>query len=97
MGKKSKGYKRRTRKLRKHIRERGLLPISKAIQELDAGLRVAIVVDPSVPKGQPHRRYHGKVGIVTEKRGRAYVVEVSDGDSIKRIISRPEHLKVVGA
>ena len=97
MGKKSKGYKRRTRRLRKHVRRRGLPPISKAIQELDLGSRVTIVVDPSVPKGQPHRRYHGKVGVVAERRGGAYVVEVSDGNSIKRIISRPEHLKVVSA
>ena len=97
MGKKSKGYRMRTRGLAKHVRERGLPPVSRAIQELGLGSNVTIVIDPSVVKGQPHRRYQGKVGVVAERRGRAYVVEVSDRGSIKRIISRPEHLRVVGA
>ena len=40
----------------------------------------------------PHRRYHGRVGVVKEKRGRAYVVNVTQGDAVKEIIVRPEHL-----
>jgi len=97
MGKKSKGYRRRTRGLGKHVRERGLPHVSRVIQEFSPGSKVTIVIDPSVVKGQPHRRYHGKVGVVAERRGRAYVVEVSEGGTIKKIISRPEHLRVVGA
>jgi large subunit ribosomal protein L21e len=59
------------------------------------GARVAIFIDPSVHRGQPHHRYHGRVGLITEKRGRAYVVEIKDGGKIKKIIASPEHLKVV--
>lgn len=79
------------------MRERGLPPVSRVIQEFSLGSKVTIVIDPSVVKGQPHRRYHGKVGVVADRRGRAYVVEVSEGGTIKKIITRPEHLRVVGA
>jgi large subunit ribosomal protein L21e len=41
----------------------------------------------------PHRRYHGRVGTVLNKRGRSYVVSVSQGDALREIIVRPEHLE----
>jgi len=41
----------------------------------------------------PHRRYHGRVGVIMDKRGRAYVVNVTQGEAIKEITVRPEHLK----
>lgn len=70
--------------------------MSRIIQNLKPGARVTILIDPSVPKGQPHSRYHGRTGVVTERRGRAYVIEVRDGGVTKSIISRPEHLRAVG-
>jgi large subunit ribosomal protein L21e len=95
MSGRSKGYKSQSRgKLSKRIRERGIFSASKVIQNFEPGSRTTILIDPSVPKGQPHHRYHGKTGIIREKRGRAYVVEIRDGGSTKSIISRPEHLKV---
>ncbi|KUO40379.1 MAG: 50S ribosomal protein L21 [Hadesarchaea archaeon DG-33-1] len=96
MVKRSKGYRSKTRgKMSKHVRQRGPPPVSRVIQDFGPGARVTIILDPSIVKGQPHSRYHGRTGVVAEKRGRAYVVEIRDGGSIKRIISRPEHLKVV--
>ncbi len=98
MVKRSKGYRSATRmKFTKHVRERGAIPVSRVIQDLKPGAKVMVTIDSSVVKGQPHSRYHGKVGVVAERRGRAYVVEVRDGGSTKKIISRPEHLRVVGA
>lgn len=95
--KRSKGYRSKSRgKLTKHVRERGLSPVSRVIQEFGPGVKVTIILDPSVVKGQPHPRYHGRVGVVKERRGRAYVVEIRDGGSIKKVISRPEHLRSVG-
>lgn len=85
------------KKLTKHPRQRGLTPVSRAVQDLTVGAEVSIILDPSVVKGQPHHRYHGRTGVIRERRGRAYVVEVRDGGAIKKIISRPEHLKVVEA
>ena len=66
-----------------------------ATQELAIGSRVTIIIDPTVHKGQPHHRYQGRVGLIREKRGRAYVVEIKDGGKIKKVVSGPEHLRVV--
>lgn len=98
MAKRSKGYRSKSRgKLTKHVRERGLSPVSRVIQEFGPGVKVTIILDPSVMKGQPHPRYHGRIGVVKERRGRAYVLEIRNGGAIKKVISRPEHLRTVGA
>jgi large subunit ribosomal protein L21e len=90
----SKGYRSGTRRLlKKEPRERGKIKLSKLLQEYQLGSRVVVKIDPSVQKGMPHRRYHGRIGTVTEKRGRSYVVTVSQGDTVKEIIVRPEHLE----
>ena len=91
---KSKGYRARTRHLlKKKPRERGKISLSKLLYQYEPGNRVVIKIDPSVHKGMPHKRYHGKVGIVIDKRGRSYVVSVTQGNAVKEIIIRPEHLQ----
>ena len=90
---KSHGYRRSTRYLlKKRPRERGKIGLSRLLHEYKPGEKVVIKIEPSVHKGMPHRRYHGRVGVVKEKRGRAYVVNVTQGDAVKEIIVRPEHL-----
>ena len=92
---KSKGYRAKTRALlRKRPRERGKTGLSKILYEYKPGEKVVVKIDPSVHKGMPHRRYHGRIGIVANKRGRAYVVNVTQGKAVKEIIVRPEHLKL---
>jgi large subunit ribosomal protein L21e len=96
MGRKSKGYRAKTRSLlRKKPRERGKTGLSKILLEYKPGEKVVIKINPSIHNGMPHRRYHGRTGVITSKRGRAYVVKVSQGNAIKEIIARPEHLKPV--
>jgi large subunit ribosomal protein L21e len=90
----SKGYRSGARRLlKKEPRERGKIKLSKLLHEYQPGTRVVVRIDSSVQKGMPHRRFHGKVGTVTEKRGRSYVVTVPQGDAVKEIIVRPEHLE----
>jgi len=92
--KKSRGYRARTRRLlKREPRERGKIRISKLLHEYQSGSRVVIKLDPSIQKGMPHRRYHGRVGTVVDKRGRGYVVSVTQGDAVKEIVVRPEHLE----
>jgi len=92
--KKSKGFRVRTRSLlKKEPRKRGKVKLSKLLYEYQPGNRVAIMIDSSVQKGMPHRRYHGKIGTVLERRGRSYIVSVTQGDAIREIIVRPEHLE----
>jgi len=92
--KRSKGYRVKTRSLlRKKPRERGKIQLSRLLYEYQEGDSVVIKIDPSVQKGMPHRRYYGKVGRIVGKRGRSYIVSVTQGDAVKEIIVRPEHLK----
>ncbi len=88
------GPRKKTRyKFKKDLRKRGIVPVTSVIQNYEIGQKVHVVVEPSVQKGMPHRRFHGKTGTVIGQRGRAWVVEVSDGDSVKQVIARPQHLK----
>jgi len=90
----SVGYRSRTRKLlRKDVREKGLAPLSRIIYPYREGDKVSIVIDPSVHKGMPHRRYHGKVGTIIGRRGKAYVIKVNLGDKEKTLIVRPQHIR----
>ena len=91
---KSRGYRAGTRcLLKKEPRERGKIRISKLLYEYQPGNRVVIMIDSSIQKGMPHKRYHGKVGTVIDKRGRSFIVSVTQGEATKEIIVRPEHLE----
>ena len=91
---KSRGPRRRSRHiLRKSPRERGKLPLSRLIREYEVGDKVAIIIDPAIHKGMPHRRYHGKIGTIGEKRGKAYVVNLKEGGKTRYLIVRPEHIR----
>jgi large subunit ribosomal protein L21e len=79
-------------KLSRTVRTRGKSSVVKAIQEFDAGAKVHVIIDPSIHKGMPHPRFHGKTGEVIGKRGRAFVLRVTDGDATKTLITLPEHL-----
>ncbi|MDF1533792.1 MAG: 50S ribosomal protein L21e [Methanosarcinaceae archaeon] len=80
-------------KLKKSSRERGLSPVNKAIQEFVEGQMVHVDIDPSVQRGMPNPKFHGKTGKVIKQRGRAYILHVSDGNATKEIIALPQHLK----
>lgn len=92
---KSRGFRRKTRSLmRKRPRERGKLGLSRILHSYQPGDKVVIKIDPSVHKGMPHRRYHGKIGVIKGRRGRAYEVAVTQGDAVKEVIVLPEHLRL---
>ena len=91
---KSKGYRAKTRRLlKKKSRERGKTGLSRILHEYKPGEKVVVKIDSSIHKGMPHRRYHGRIGVIVNKRGRAYIVDVTQGKAVKEIIARPEHLK----
>lgn len=90
---KSKGYRAKTRTLLKcHPRERGKTTLSKILYNYEEGDEVVVKINPSVHKGMPHRRFHGRGGVILTRRGRSYVVQVSQGSALKEIIVWPEHL-----
>jgi len=94
MVKHSKGLRSRSRGiLKKSVRERGAIPrLSYLMIDYKEGDKAIIKINPSIHNGMPHRRYHGKVGTIVGKRGRAYEVKVRLGNKEKIIIVRPEHL-----
>ncbi len=90
---KTHGTRRKSRyKLKKTVREKGLSPITRAIQEFAEGDIVNIDLDPGIQDGMPHPKFQGRTGKVVGQRGRAYIVEVRDGGLMKEVIVLPEHL-----
>jgi large subunit ribosomal protein L21e len=94
MGRRAKGFRHKSRSLlSQKPRERGKIGLSKILHSYVAGEKVVVKIAPSVHKGMPHRRFQGKCGVIVNKRGSSYVVNVTQGDALKEIIVRPEHLK----
>lgn len=94
MVKKSHGYRTRTRGLMsKRIRQKGIISPNKILTDYEEGQRVDIVIDSGFHKGMPHKRYHGRTGVVTGLRGRAVLVDVGLGKSMRSLIVRREHLR----
>ena len=90
----SKGIRFRTRKIMtKSPRERGMPPLGRILTQYEEGDKVDVIIEPSIQKGAPHRRFHGKTAVVTGKRGNAYLLSVSDGNKTKTVITRPEHMR----
>jgi large subunit ribosomal protein L21e len=90
----SKGPLKKTRdKLSNDPRERGTSPPQRAIEDFDAGERVHLRIDPSVPDGRFHPRFNGHTGEVLGEQGSAYRVRIVDGGKEKTIIAIPAHLR----
>lgn len=88
------GERRCTRyKLKKSVREKGVSPVSRAIQDFDEGQMVHIIIDPSIQKGMPNPRFQGRTGKVIGQRGRAYLLQIRDGNATKEVIALPQHLR----
>jgi large subunit ribosomal protein L21e len=97
MVKRSHGIRVGSRKMMtKKVRERGMPSLGKLLRIYEEGERVDILIDPSIHGGQPHRRYHGRAGIIRGRRGRSYEVETTLGKKVKLLIIRPEHLRPSG-
>jgi len=94
MVKKSRGFRSGTRK--KLTQKPARRPaITKFLQEFKENQQVVIAPEPSSHRGMPHPRFKGKIGKVIGKKGKSYIIEISDGNKVKKLIVRPEHLKVV--
>ena len=94
MVRKSRGFRHSTRKsLAQKPAYRP--PITKFLQEFSLGQKVVIAPEPSSQKGMPFPRFKGKIATVVDKRGSSYILEVFNGNKLKKIISRPEHLKKI--
>jgi len=79
---------KRSRLLRR--RARASLSIARALERFAPGDRVHLT--PMAARSMPHPRYRGKTGIVVGTQGGAYVVELKDYNSTKRLVVEGAHL-----
>ena len=90
------GFRRKTRsKLKKNIRDKGKISLTRYFQELKSGDREVLKAEPAIQKGMYFPRFHGKVGVVKNQKGRCYEVSITDGKKEKMVIVHPIHLKKV--
>ncbi|MCJ7450604.1 MAG: 50S ribosomal protein L21e [Candidatus Nanohaloarchaeota archaeon QJJ-9] len=92
MAKKSQGMRNKARKkMKKDARDKST--VNQHLKEFDEGDRVRIDIDSGIHKGMPHHRFQGRTGTIKGKRGRSYIVEVSDNNAKKEFPAYPAHLK----
>ena len=77
---------------RKRIQSRGRPGLHKFFREFSLGESVAVIKEPSVASKFPIR-LQGSTGIVTEKRGSSYGVEIYTQDKKKKFLIEPIHLR----
>lgn len=89
MVKSSRGaFSKRTRKL---AGKTGIT-VAQLVKTFSVGDKV--IISPKAKfEGLPHLRYSSRHGVVREKRGKSYVVEVGDFNKRKLIVVGPVHLK----
>ncbi|WP_255149486.1 50S ribosomal protein L21e [Halorarius halobius] len=80
-------------KLRNKPRERGTSPPQQQVETYEAGEKVHLNIDPSIPDGRFDPRFNGHTGTVLAEQGTAYKVEINDGGKSKTVITKPAHLR----
>jgi len=88
------GLRRKTRhKLKKNVRTKGKISLRQFFQKFKEGDKVYLTAEPAVQRGMYNPRFHSKAGIIKEKQGSNYYVQIKDGNKIKNILIHPVHLK----
>jgi large subunit ribosomal protein L21e len=54
------------------------------------------MIDPRQHRSMPHRRYHGKIGVINNVGRRGVTLNINIGDKIKTLITRLDHIKPIG-
>ncbi len=89
----SHGFRHKSRSIMTKSAPRG---VSFLLREYQVGQQALVIIDPRQHKGLPHRRYHGKVGRVTEVGRRSVTLDIKLGNKTKTLITRLDHIKPFG-
>ncbi len=89
----SHGFRHKSRSVMTKSAPRG---VSFLLREYQVGQQALVIIDPRQHKGLPHRRYHGKVGRVTEVGRRSVTLDIKLGNKTKTLITRLDHIKPFG-
>lgn len=79
---------------RKRTKEKGRFSFTRFFQKFQPGEKVAVVRELNQTFGYS-KRLQGRTGVILEKRGSAYYVEISDLNKKKKYLIRPIHLKKI--
>ena len=80
--------------IKKKIRTKGKIQLSRYFQKLIKGDSVAVIKEPAVRSNFP-KTMQGRTGVVEEKRGKVYVIKLKDQKKEKRFLIEPIHLKKI--
>ena len=90
------GFRRKTRsKLRQKHGLKGKINIQRYFQKFNIGDKVYLAVNPAIHRGMYFPRFHGKVGIIKDQKGKCYEVKIKDQNKEKILIIHPIHLRRV--
>ncbi|VVB76079.1 50S ribosomal protein L21e [uncultured archaeon] len=67
--------------------------VNDVMQEFTIGDKVQVVADSSWHSGLPDKSFHGMTGIVAEKRGSGYVIDVMKWNQALRVVTTPPHMR----
>ena len=76
---------------RRKLRVKKKMGITEYMKELKTGDRVSIYLKT---KDIPHPKFHGMKGEIIGKQGRGYVVAVKNKKALKKIVLRPEQIRL---
>lgn len=79
---------------RKKLKLRKKLSVTPYMRQFEEGQKVHISIISS--SRFPHPKFQGMTGTVCSRSGRTYVVEVREGNALKKVYLRPEHLVPAG-
>ncbi len=90
------GFRRKSRnKLRKPLKDKGKISLTRYFQEVNIGDKVCLKAEPAYQNGMYNPVFHGKIGIVSSKKGRCFEILIKDRDKEKTLIVHPVHFRKV--
>lgn len=92
-GKKARGYRAKTRA--KITGSKNRPTVTQLLRTYTEGDKVQIVINGTIHKGMPFRRFHGLTGTVLGMQGRAVRVAVKQGSQDCELVVSPIHLKEI--
>jgi large subunit ribosomal protein L21e len=89
----SRGTRRKSRSIL--TKDNVVRGVSYLLYDYNVGDKVVVNVDPREHNTLPHRRFHGKIGVIEEVGRRTLKVSVMIGDKKKIVQTRFNHIKLL--
>ncbi len=93
MVKRLDGARKRSRhKMKKALGSKGKISLTNYFQEFKTGDRAVLKAEPAYQKGSYPLKFHGRICVVGDRRGKCYEVLIADGGKKKTLLVHPVHL-----